>query len=340
MTNSSNRPKSGNSGVIVVIALVILVAVFLGYREIRKARETLEKIGPQAVREGVTEAKKTAKEMPSIVLDEMVDIIKKGTGDAGGSSKNTPKDLVSGVFDLGREIIKTADDVIQEVIGLGDEEENELGEVMHKQVLKAHKVVSSPEIQGRIKKLAEPLLAIRDRQGIPYTFTIVEDESVNAFALPGGHIYIHTGLLDFVASDVELQYVLGHEIGHVDLKHCANRFTLAVRAAQLTGGLATIPVSQLYNLYALQFSEDDEFEADKYGFILMRNIGHSREASLSFGRHMIEHYESLGIATSKDDPNSIPEVLEHEFRNHFRTHPPSKERLKALESLRIPGVDN
>ncbi len=344
MSNRSARNRFGNTRFLAligaVITILIITAFFLIREENKKTRETLEKIGPQAVREGVAEAKKTAKEIPSVILDEMLDIIREGTDDKSSNNHNTPKDIVSGVFDLGREVIKTAEGVVQEVIGLDEDEEIALGETVHGQVLKAHKIVSSPGIQGRIKKLAEPLLAIRDRKGIPYTFTVVEDESVNAFALPGGHIYIHTGLLDFVASDVELQYVLGHEIGHVDLKHCVNRLTLAVRAALATGGLAAIPVSQLYNLYALQFSVDDEFEADKYGFIRLVKLGHSKEAALSFERHMLEHYESLGIATSKKDPHSIPEVLEHEFRNHFRTHPPSKERLKALESLKIPGVDD
>ena len=344
MSDRSAKNRSGNSQLLLLVSVAIIglvIGVFILLRkENQKTRETLEKIGPETVQEGVKEAKKTAKEIPSVILNEMLDIIGSGTDDKGSNKQNTPKDIVTGVFDLGREVIKTTEDVIQQVIGLGDDEENELGESVHKQVLKAHKVVNSPAKQQRIEKLAEPLLAIRERKGIPYTFTIVKDDSVNAFALPGGYIYLHTGLLNFVTNDAELQYVLGHEIGHVDLKHCANSFTLAVRAAQVTGGLATIPVSQLYNLYALQFSENDEFEADKYGFIRMRKIGHSREASLSFERHMIEHHKSLGITTSKDNSTSIPEILANEFHNHFRTHPPTEERLKALEELEIPGIDN
>ena len=87
-------------------------------------------------------------------------------------------------------------------------------------------------------------------------------------------------------------------------------------------------------------NEEDEFAADKYSYIRMRKIGHSKEAALSCERHMIEYHESLGIATSEEDPDSIPEVIEKEFHDHFRTHPPSRERLKMLEQLIIPGIDD
>ena len=111
-------------------------------------------------------------------------------------------------------------------------------------------------------------------------------------------------------------------------------------AGEFTGGAASVPVAELYNFYALQFSEDDEFEADKYSYIVMRENGHSKKEALSGLRHLIEYHKSLGIATSEEDPETIPAVLEQEFHNHFRTHPPTEERVKKLEALKIEGIDD
>lgn len=319
----------------ILAGIVIVAVVFFVRNENQKTRATLTRVGEET-RQGINEAR----EMPSEILQEMIEIIKDGGDDESVEKENTPDDLVSDLFDLGREVMKTADDVVQEVMGLDVDEERKLGAIVNREVRAAHRVVDPPGMQQRIEKLAEPLLASRDRKGIEYTFTIVEDESVNAFALPGGYIYLHTGILDFVANDVELQSILGHEIGHVDLKHCVNGFTAVVRSDQISGGVATIPVSALYNFYHLQFSEEDEFAADKYSYLRMRKLGHSKEAALSCERHMIEYHESLGITNSEDDPDSIPEVLEKEFHDHFRTHPPSRERLKMLERITIPGIDD
>lgn len=277
------------------------------------------------------------KETPMVVLSDLLDIFKGGTGDSSGDQ---PTDPISAVLDLARKAVKTGETIVQEAIGLDVDEENELGAAVHKHILETHKVVDSSETQARIQKLANPLLAKRTRTGINYTFTIVEDDSINAFALPGGYVYVHTGLLKFVINDAELQSVLGHEIGHVDLKHCVNSYTLGIRAAQATSGAGEMPVSELYNFYELQFREDDEFEADKYGYINMRKLGHSKEAALSFDRRMIDYYKSHGIETGQQDAENIPERIGQEFDNHFRTHPPSEERLKRLEALKIPGIDD
>ena len=71
------------------------------------------------------------------------------------------------------------------------------------------------------RELQRPSLRICRRKTMHYTFTIVDDPAVNAFSHLGGFVYVHTGLLKMARQDWELEFVLAHEIGHVDLKHCA-----------------------------------------------------------------------------------------------------------------------
>jgi len=235
--------------------------------------------------------------------------------------------------------LKTADDVAQEKFGLNVEEEKEIGEKVHQLIIRERQVADLPESQQRIERLAKPILETLERPRISYTFTIIDDDSINAFALPGGYIYVHTGLLDFVKTDPELQFVLGHEIGHVDLKHCIRNFTFAVRAAQASGGLAELPVQVVYNQYSLQFSEDSEFEADAYGFVRLVKFGRTRREALRFPSRLIEFHKSEGVATSQEKAKSVPDAMRQGFMNHFRTHPPSEDRLKKLEAIKIPGTD-
>jgi len=247
-----------------------------------------------------------------------------------------PQNLVTEIFKLGREVAKAADDIAQETLGLTIEDEKEVGEKFHQLLLKQHKTLDAPAEQTRIADLAAPLLETRTRKEIEYTFTIVDGPEVNAFALPGGYVYVHQGLLEFAKSDAELQFVLGHEIGHVDLKHCIRKFTYAVRAGEFAGMPAEQAVTAIYHLYELQFNEDSEFASDEYSFLRLLDLGRTRDEALSFHRRLTEHLKGLGVETAEREPTSVPDAISLEFDNHFRSHPPNEERTKKLEVIEKP----
>jgi len=240
---------------------------------------------------------------------------------------------VSDVFTLGRQAAKAVDDVGQDLFALDVDQEREVGRDVHQMILKEHTVLQLPDQQARVERLARPFLNFCQRKGLSYNFTLINDQEINAFSHLGGYIYIHQGLLEFVANDAELQYVIGHEIAHVELKHCLRNLTYTAQLSKWTpeaaGGIAQLA----YKMIALGYSEDFEFESDEWSFRSMIRLGSSREQGMSFARHYVEYLTSRGVETDNRQAESVPDAVAQEVENHFRSHPAAKERLRRLENL-------
>jgi len=331
-----------------VVALLVLVVVILLIRdEARRTREQIDKLGREAPKGMKDAAKEGAKELPEIVLGGIADILRgEPDGQEGGEQKGNkskrirPQEVVSDAFEFGRDSLKSADDIAQKTFALDLEEELEIGHKLHQLMLDNQKPADAPAKLERIRKLAKPILDLRKRKGVPYTFTLIDDPDVNARSLPGGYIYLNTGLVDFVKTDAELQSVLAHEIGHVDLKHSIRCMTFAVRASEFTGKWSELPLSVVYRLYELAFTEEFEFEADAYAFRRLVKLGRSSDEALSFLRRLMEYLKTSGIEIPQRKPNSVPAAVKQELVNHFRTHPPTEERLKRLEALPLADAES
>jgi predicted Zn-dependent protease len=184
-----------------------------------------------------------------------------------------------------------------------------------------------------VERLAQPLLDLCKRKGLTYTFFVIDDKAINAFSHLGAYIYLHKGLLDFAASDVELQYAIGHEIAHVELKHCVRNLTYSAQLSKWTpdaaGGIARLA----YNMFALGYTEDFEYEADEWSFRSQTRLGHSSDQATSFARHYLDYLTSRGIETELRRPDSVSDAVVREVENHFRSHPAARERLRRLEKL-------
>ncbi len=264
--------------------------------------------------------------------DEISNRKPKSNNAAPGGLQNEPDNLIGDLFNLGQEVIKAADEVGQEILALTLAEENKIGNEVHQSIRKEGKIIESAETKAKLERLARPLIAKTKRKGIKYTFTILEDEEINAFSHLGGYIYVNQGLLDYINTDSELQFVLGHEIAHVDLKHCVETVTYAARATELTNDENAGQLIQIaYKLISLGYSEEQEYEADAWAFRKMLASGASRsEASLWTKRQADED----GDLESKTRPQTLVDDLVVEVENHFSSHPPSKERYERLRNLR------
>jgi len=167
---------------------------------------------------------------------------------------------VQDVISFGRQAAQQVDNTLQDLMPLTDKEEMELGAKSSQLILASHRKWDSPDTEARLQRLADPLLERRKRQNIQYTIGLLDEPDINAYALPGGRLFFNRGLIEFAPSDAELQFVIAHEIGHVDLKHCARSYTHAVQAGKLGGQPVEIAVLLLHNQYELAFSEENEFE--------------------------------------------------------------------------------
>lgn len=158
-----------------------------------------------------------------------------------------------------------------------------------------------------------------------YAFRTSSHGAVNAFAVPGGFVYATGGLLEKLHKDPDaLLFVLGHEIGHVELGHCADAYRLRAGAKDplraVLGGAILIPRL----LASLHFSPSQELESDAYAARLMRSLKRDPAAGLRV-------FDALGLKADKDTKRGPGEVAGEGLSDYFRTHPGSWERRGALE---------
>src|SRR3990172_6669237 len=127
----------------------------------------------------------------------------------------------------------------QDLVLMSEQEEIALGRKTNQQVLEQYSVYDDPALQTYIQNVGEKLAAKSHRNNLIYRFTVLDSKDINAFALPGGYIYITRGLLAYLKSEAELAAVLGHEIGHVTARHSVRQYS-AVQLANIGATLGSI----------------------------------------------------------------------------------------------------
>lgn len=208
------------------------------------------------------------------------------------------------------------------------EQDVQLGKEAAAQVEKEYEVVSDPALQSYISEVGRRLTASRRASDFPYSFKVVNDASINAFALPGGPMFINTGLIKAADNEGQLAGVMAHEISHVALRHGTNQVSkanlvqipamLAGRAAGggLLGGLANLGVGLGANSMLLKFSRTAESQADYNGTLILSDAGYNPiEMARFFEKLAAEGGARGGVAT------------------FFSSHPNPGDRLRAVEDL-------
>ncbi len=173
-------------------------------------------------------------------------------------------------------------------------------------------------------------VAARARRKLPYKFHYVPNASfVNAFALPGGHVYIGAGLLGLMDTEDELAAVLGHEIEHIDHYHCAERVQLEARLRKIPlGALLVIPAA----VFEAGYSKDQELEADREGTRLAVWASYSPLGAL----RMFETFDRLNqecVQRSRSPQEELSSLAIQTIEGYFRSHPPTSERVEQIRKL-------
>lgn len=158
---------------------------------------------------------------------------------------------------------------------ISESQEIQMGRDAAQQTLQQIGEVKDPGLQAYVSRIGKEIAARTERPQLPWEFHVVDDASVNAFALPGGFIFVTRGLMTYMNNEAELATVLGHEIGHVTNRHSVSQMSKA-QVAQLGLGIGSIlsPTIAKYgqlagaglSLLFLQYSRDAENEADLAGF--------------------------------------------------------------------------
>jgi predicted Zn-dependent protease len=215
--------------------------------------------------------------------------------------------------------------------------ETRLGDAVFSQIRASGTLVEDPEVQARVERLVAPLVAAVPEKQYPLRFHVLKDPTVNAFALPGGHMILHTGLVLRAERPEEVLGVMGHEIAHVTRRHTLRQMIQAagtfVVVQALIGdveGLMAVLTDSGTRLLQLRFSRDFEREADDTGWQYLVDAGIDPRGLIAFFEKMrADEREQLG-----DAGGAIAGLGAMDF---LSTHPASDERIERLNAkLRLP----
>ncbi len=223
---------------------------------------------------------------------------------------------------------------ISDINIFSDAEEVQLGKQFSRQIEKEMKMYSDPVVTAYITQLGQHLANHSQRQNITYHFKVVHTEVINAFAIPGGYLYVNIGLIRAAENESELAGVIGHEIGHVVGKHSVKQMTrqLGLAAvAQLALGENQTKLEQMVaglaaNGVLMKYSRDAEREADIYAIQEMYDAGIDPEGMATFFQKLLK--------LQKGEPSRLEQM--------FSTHPPTVERIAAVRSqiAKLPRKPN
>jgi len=173
------------------------------------------------------------------------------------------------------------------------------------------------------------------RRRIPYRFHVISMQEPNAFAIAGGHVLVTTGMLDLIESEAELAAILGHEIAHIDLKHCVENLQYQIFLKRIVGSQLSQIAGIAYRLAAFGFSEIQEREADRSAIILMANAGYSPLEAVKLYQRMAR---KIGDGQKQRERTKGPEgeVLRgivDALKDYFATHPATASRMRDIEAI-------
>ena len=220
----------------------------------------------------------------------------------------------------------------QDFVLMSEEQEINLGRQAHQQILKQYSVYEDPALQEYVSNIVEELSAKSHRDQLLFHVTVLDSPQVNAFALPGGYIYITRGIMAYMNSEAELAGVLGHEIGHVTARHGVRQQS----ASTVTGVLAAVigatagvrGASDAANIAGTAllrgYGREHELEADRLGAEYLAKVGYDPEEMINV----------VGILKSQEDfDKQIAKKEGREPRAYhgtFSTHPSNDRRLQEV----------
>jgi predicted Zn-dependent protease len=200
--------------------------------------------------------------------------------------------------------------------------------------LKENTTPSAATVQKYLTLVGSRLVAHAHRK-IPYKFHYIPEKSlVNAFAIPGGHVYVGEGLLALMDSEDELASVLGHEIEHIDHYHCMER-------AQLEQALRKVPFGELASfpleIFQAGYSKDQELEADREGTRLAVAGGYSPNGAIRMFQ-TFQRMEESSKRKARNPEEEVGDVANQTLEGYFRSHPLPSERIAQIQ--RFISIDH
>ncbi len=212
------------------------------------------------------------------------------------------------------------------------EDEKKLGKEFYEKLEKNNLLLKNPRINDYVNRVGSLVLAASPKAPFDFRFYVINSTAVNAFATPGGYVYLNKGLINLAENESELAGVMAHEIAHINARHIASiiekstKLNIAALAALLAGAflggggdasaaIATLSLATVTSMN-LKYSREHEEEADRLGITYLVGAGYDGKSMLDFLKIM-RRYEFYS--------KSVP--------SYFLTHPATDERIRYLDGL-------
>lgn len=225
---------------------------------------------------------------------------------------------------------------------ISKDQEIAMGAQGHRDVLRTMKRYNNPGLQAYVNGIGQALARKSHRNKIRYTFTVLDDSTVNAFALPGGYIYITTGLMAYLNSEAELAGVLGHEIGHVTARHGVKQQSASIASAILIdiiskrAGNDGKSLSQFGTALIRGYGRDHELQADKLGAQYLARVGYQPKSMIDVVS-VLKAQEEFDKLQARKEGRQV-----RAYHGVFSSHPSNDRRLQevisAAKSIKSAGT--
>ena len=188
-----------------------------------------------------------------------------------------------------------------EFILIDTKSEVSLGQSLSQQIAREFKISDDVQLNSRLKKIGDRIARASDRQDLEYRFFVIEDKELNAFAIPGGNVYVNSAILK-VANDDELATVLSHEVGHIAARHSVKKVQAAL-GYQIVMSIAFSKASSadvgqaldvVFNIVSLGYSREDERLADQLAIKYAYRAGFNPRGMITFLYKLEEEAKKQG----------------------------------------------
>jgi len=220
----------------------------------------------------------------------------------------------------------------KEFIFISTPEEISLGNNIHQQLMQQYNLSNQTAKAERVRRIGQRLAQVSDRQDYQYEFFLIDKDEMNAFTIPGGRIYIFSGLMDKLDTDDQIASVLAHEIGHCSARHTVKKFQAAmgydligsIILGQVGNGakeIASMSSNMIMSVVFSAYGRQDEYEADRLGIKYLHLSRYDPNASVTTLKVLLDESKGAGA----------PTVLQ--------SHPHLSDRIKAAE-VEIRAIKN
>jgi predicted Zn-dependent protease len=217
---------------------------------------------------------------------------------------------------------------------MSERQELDLGARYNQEILKQYPRYDDAKLQAYIQRVGERVARSSHRSQLNYVFTLVDSPDINAFALPGGYIYIHRGLLAYLNSEAELAAVLGHEVGHVTARHSVRQqsqstaWGLLGQAAAIGTGIGAVGdlTGVMGNAFVRGYGRDMELEADGLGAQYLARSGYDPQAMIE----VVKVLKSQEDFAREQAAKRGEAVAAGGYHGLFDTHPDNERRLQQV----------